>query len=800
MANDRATKRNPMKDYDEMFSVATGFPEPYPYQRRLALAPHLPSKLSVPTGLGKTAAIVLAWLWRRRFAASTIRQTTPRRLVFCLPMRVLVEQTYNAVRDWIGNLGTELGTEAVRTHMLLGGAVDRRWDEAPEADVVLVGTQDQLLSRALNRGYAMSRFRWPVQFGLLNNDCWWVMDEVQLMGSGLSTSTQLQALRRILGVAVPVRSTWMSATMREGWLETVDFEAELDSPGALALDSADRGCEAVAQRLNAKKTLSRSPVVRDRNKTVRAEAEAILNAHRANTRSLVVVNTVSRATAIYDALVKATKKGGPELALVHSRFRGPDRRRALDRLLATPSADGTIAISTQVVEAGVDVSAATLWTDLAPWASLVQRFGRCNRSGEIDDARVFWFDECLDGKGAALPYEVDELSAARQRLVDLSEAGPGKLPETTDELAVTSVLRRRDLMELFDTTPDLAGADVDVSRFIRETDERDVQVFWRELENGSPPPDTPRPSRDELCSAPIGMLRKQLKAGARAWTWDHLDKHWQPAGDAIYPGQVLLIPVTAGGYSDLKGYTGRKNDRPSVVEAPAAQANEGIEDDSWSEHRWKQLDAHIDAVVAALETLLERLPDLSAPLCEALRQAARWHDAGKAHPVFQNAMLGEPPEADADVCWAKTSRRNVRYSRAGFRHELASALAMLRRGHSDLAAYLAASHHGKVRVSIRSLPNEEGDPADPRRRFARGVWEGDELRSAELGGGVILPKTRLDLSYMELGESELGPSWLARTLALRDHSSLGPFRLAFLEALLRVADWRGSEIREGEDA
>ena len=50
------------------------------------------------------------------------------------------------------------------------------------AETVIVGTQDQLLSRALNRGYSMSRFRWPVHFGLLDNDCLWVMDEIQLMG------------------------------------------------------------------------------------------------------------------------------------------------------------------------------------------------------------------------------------------------------------------------------------------------------------------------------------------------------------------------------------------------------------------------------------------------------------------------------------------------------------------------------------------------------------------------------------------------------------------------------------------
>ena len=57
----------------------------------------------------------------------------------------------------------------------MGGDVARDWDTYPEADAILIGTQDEILSRALNRGYGTSRYRWPVQFGLLNNDCLWVL-------------------------------------------------------------------------------------------------------------------------------------------------------------------------------------------------------------------------------------------------------------------------------------------------------------------------------------------------------------------------------------------------------------------------------------------------------------------------------------------------------------------------------------------------------------------------------------------------------------------------------------------------
>jgi CRISPR-associated endonuclease/helicase Cas3 len=46
---------------------------------------------------------------------------------------------------------------------------------------------------------------------------------------------------------------------------------------------------------------------------------------------------------------------------------------------------------------------------------------------------------------------------------------------------------------------------------------------------------------------------------------------------------------------------------------------------------------------------------------------------------------------------------------------------------------------------------------------------------------------------MELGLSADGkPSWAERMLRLRDDPELGPFRLAYLEALLRAADCRAS--------
>lgn len=56
----------PGPSFASFFHAATGY-EPYPYQAGLAESNSWPRIIRIPTGLGKTAAVVLAWLWRRRF-------------------------------------------------------------------------------------------------------------------------------------------------------------------------------------------------------------------------------------------------------------------------------------------------------------------------------------------------------------------------------------------------------------------------------------------------------------------------------------------------------------------------------------------------------------------------------------------------------------------------------------------------------------------------------------------------------------------------------------------------------------
>jgi CRISPR-associated endonuclease/helicase Cas3 len=228
-------------DFVDLFVRATGH-APYPYQRNLATTDRLPEVLIAPTGAGKTAAVVLGWLYRRRFAQGGTPASTPRRLILCLPMRTLVSQAAENARHWLDRLGLLARAPGDLDHVgvtvLMGGAHDGEWALYPEQDLVIVGTQDMLLSRALNRGYALSRFRWPWHYALVSNDCLWVFDEVQLMGAGLTTGLQLAAFRDHFGAFGPAASLFMSATLDVAWLRSVDHPEP--GPGAI-LTLAARG-------------------------------------------------------------------------------------------------------------------------------------------------------------------------------------------------------------------------------------------------------------------------------------------------------------------------------------------------------------------------------------------------------------------------------------------------------------------------------------------------------------------------------------------------------------------------------
>lgn len=349
---------------------------PYPYQERLA-AEGLPALLRVPTGAGKTLSAVLPWLWRLMLCPEeTVRARSRRRLVYMLPMRSLMEQTVREIQGWLAASGLDADVDL---HTLMGG-VDRdddAWQLDPGRPAILVGTQDMIVSRLLMRGYAEPRAAWPVSFGLLHAGAQIVFDETQLMGPALQTSAQLQGLRDALGAFGDSASMWMSATLDERRLRTPDHP---DIATVVELSDADRADPRLARRLGARKRVRFLDTPREHAAHTAFVARHLAHAHRSGTRTIAVLNQVDRAKDLADALRARLRDrpGAPEVVLMHAWFRPDERRRWPARLDRVPP-EGQIVVATQVLEAGIDVSARLVLTEAARWSSIVQRAGRCNR-------------------------------------------------------------------------------------------------------------------------------------------------------------------------------------------------------------------------------------------------------------------------------------------------------------------------------------------------------------------------------------------------------------------------------------
>jgi len=775
-------------DYSEFFKKATSF-APYPYQINIAENNDFPQVIEVPTGTGKTSSIIIAWIWKLLH-----NNNVPHRLVYCLPMRSIVEQVRDNINLWLKNIDCN----KIKVVTIMGGENADNWDIYPENNYIIIGTQEMLISRALNRGYGMSKYRWPMQFSLLNNDILWVMDETQLMGNGLNTTMQLQYFREKYGNFGSTGSVWMSATIGNN-LETVDFK--IDKNKIIKLSNKDYENSNINKIINAKKSLE----VIDFKSIDELVKDIIKNKDK---KIIVIVNNVKIAINLYDKLKDNYEHDN--IVLLHSHFRRLDKDKKIDTAKKlSNSNENSIIISTQVIEAGMDISCELMYTEFAPISSLIQRFGRCNRFGECNSGKIVVIrnSKIFSEKKHPIisPYDEEDIKNSIEALKEINKQKTPEIeltPEIIDTLNKKNIikhndtfLRDNDIIELFDTSPDISGQDMDISIFVRNLNSSNVFVFWRDLKKKNFKIQS-LPDADELCQASITDIKN---SSFTLFRYNFLEGRWETIKNknTIIPGTIILIDSNSGGYNGEKGYD---NEFKGYVEEIKDIGNNNLESYSSDETSYKNnymtLNVHTQQVVKKCKDILKKINSreiiLNENIINNIIKGAEWHDAGKSHDAFQAKIIKSDNEIYAkapDNKWI--NKYPDKYNpdlklRKYFRHELVSGLLALQNGESNEVAYLAAAHHGKVRLSISSIDGEY-IPED-KTIFAKGVWDKDVINPFELNG-IKINKTELDMSVMQIGSFNK-ESWIHMVISL--YEKYGIFKLAYMETIVRAADQRAS--------
>jgi CRISPR-associated endonuclease/helicase Cas3 len=756
--------------FARLYQSATGHLPPA-HQARAA-ATGLPAAAQVPAGDSKTG-LVLAWLWRRLHGPAAVRAGTARRLVWALPQGTLVEPAAAEIRHWLARL--ELA-DAVALHVVAGSRDQSTgdWREDMHRPAILVGTTDTLLSKALNRGHGLYRPMFPVDFALTVNGAHWVIDEARLCPQATTTLRQLAGFAAKTGTAEPFALTVLSAAPQ---------------PAAFRRLAAEPG-------------------------DYRAIAASALRRHAPGTLTLVVLNTVPAAQQVYRQL----RGERSDVTLLHSRFRGIERGARL-AVTAGPARDG-IVVATPVVEAGVgDLGAALLITEAAPWGPLALRARHGDRTR--GPAEILW----VPPPGTRDQKAVAEVTARLARLdgepltSDAFLARAALRPRPA--LRPQAVLRPGEFAVLFDTAE---GGDIDIAPYLRDTDDLDVEVAWATWTagaDGAPDPEVRHPAPEYRCRVAIGEA-VALARDRAVWHFDRAAGRWAPlTAERPKPGELLLVNAADGGYDAEVGFVPAA--REPVADSPelltpdeaALRAAAGTWPSpngpselarEFAPRRWQSVDEHSELTRQQAAALLAVLaPSVPREAAAAAVVAAYLHDAGKAHPIWQDALCaqaddGERDEIAAGRPWAKSGAtakagRLEFASGPGFRHELASLMLLdgpLRdllatSPDPDLTRYLVLAHHGRLRTRVDD-PGE--DPGGPLLGLSQGA-----LSDIPPMLGHQATTLTVDLAPFRPGLPADGDApWAATARSLVDR--YGPNTLAYLETVVRMADWRASGGRE----
>ena len=555
------------EDFGAFFTDVHG-QVPFPWQERLTrqvLAEgEWPEVIDLPTGTGKTSVLDTAV-----FALAARPDRFPRRVVFVIDRRIVVDQVYKRA-ELIRKRVTEADTDVLRrvraqlaeisdgellgTAALRGGTlILDEWTKRPDQPWVVVSTVDQFGSRLLFRGYGVSPGMRPIHAGLAGNDCLVVLDEVHLSRPFAETLTEVASQdsgplpRRFQVVemsATPKNTAPTRPKDTLGRYRTLEMSATPSNPAVrrFTLNDADLdGSEELRQRVEATK---QAQLVDGKSKKAAHEevppavAKIIKSCLDEQVGSVgVVVNRVRTARETHRALINA----GHDAHLITGRMRPLDRIQALAQISGAVDPDRTrdgnglkIVVATQSIEVGADFSFDALITECAPVDSLKQRFGRLDRRGHYAartgrpaQTWILGVKSVIEAKTPD-PVYGESVKATWKELKRRDDSGPidvgprspdlESFPDDSFAPRLQAPLLLPTHMQAWVQTNPAPVVDPLIDWFLHGIDssqQPDVAVVWRWDRSGEALRLVP-PRTAEYLQVPIGAVRSWLAGNAEA--------------------------------------------------------------------------------------------------------------------------------------------------------------------------------------------------------------------------------------------------------------------------------------------
>ncbi len=334
--------------------------------------------LNMPTGGGKTNTSM-------KLALDILKNTGINRVIYAMPFINIIEQNYDVIKD---NYGLSEDKNEIRKIYSASESIFPYVSDEDKSDIIM---KDNFFDYPVIFTTFVSLFnpliknkkRYKYSLSSLTNSVV-ILDEIQSLP--LRNWTSLYYLINELSDKYNIYFIIMSATLPEFNKLKINKDVPFDYSNVhLIEDTRKYFLHPIFDRARVQGAIKL--LESEKTSEFNTHFESILeeNFHKGYTKGLIVLNTIKMSKLVYDMINDLKEEYGFETDLLNSTIIPSEKRKIIYKINNTTDENKYILVSTQSIEAGVDVSFDFVIRDFATLDSIEQVQGRCNRSRELND-------------------------------------------------------------------------------------------------------------------------------------------------------------------------------------------------------------------------------------------------------------------------------------------------------------------------------------------------------------------------------------------------------------------------------